>query len=149
MLQADFKEFLELLNEYKVRYLVVGGYALNLYIAKPRNTGDLDIWIEISEENASNTKKAIEHFCGVNDIDKNVFMNENLRAPIGEPPLCIDILMKVDGLEFHKCYEQKNVINWSEIDIPFLTKSDLITTKKIVNRPQDKADVAALEKAKD
>lgn len=147
MLQTDFKEFLELLNEYNVRYLVVGGYALNLYVTKPRNTGDLDIWIEISAENALNMKKAVEHFCGVNDIDETVFMNENLRAPIGEPPLCIDILMKVDGLEFQKCYKQKNVISWHQIDIPFLTKSDLITTKKFVNRPQDIADVAALEKA--
>jgi hypothetical protein len=91
------------LNDYQVRYLVIGGYALNLYIAKPRNTGDLDIWIEISEENADKMKTIVEKFCNVNDVDKDVFRNKNLRVPIGVPPICIDILMNVDGLDFSKC----------------------------------------------
>ncbi len=144
MLHPDFKEFIELLNDYQVRYLVIGGYALNLYIAKPRNTGDLDIWIEISEENADKMKTIVEKFCNVNDVDKDVFRNKNLRVPIGVPPICIDILMNVDGLDFSKCYKQKNVISWEGVQIPFLSKDDLIASKKVVNRPQDKADVAAL-----
>ncbi len=144
MLHPDFKEFLELLNEKQVKYLVVGGYALNLYIAKPRNTGDLDIWIELSDENAGKMKVVVEKFCNVNNIDKDVFLNQNLRAPIGVPPVCIDILMKIDGLKFEECFYRKNVISWEGVNIPFLSKEDLITTKKTVNRPQDIADVAAL-----
>lgn len=146
MLHRDFKEFLELLNELKVKYLVVGGYALNLYIAKPRNTGDINIWIKISDANAAKVKSAVETFCGVTNIDKSVFLNKNLRAPIGEPPVCIDILMNIDGLEFEKCYNRKNIVTWDGIKIPFLSKQDLLVTKKVVNRPQDKADVAALLK---
>lgn len=144
MLHPDFKEFLELLNEQQVKYLVVGGYALNLYIAKPRNTGDLDIWIEISEVNAAKMKSIVENFCNVNNVDENVFLNKKLRIPIGIPPICLDILMNVDGLNFNECYNRKKIILWEGVGIPFLSKEDLITTKKVVNRPQDKADVAAL-----
>ncbi len=144
MLHPDFKEFIELLSEQNVNYLVVGGYALNLYIAKPRNTGDLDIWIEVSEENSSKMKFVIEKFCSVDNVDKNIFLDKNLRVPIGIPPVCLDILMHIDGLIFHECFHRKNLITWGGIDIPFLSKEDLITTKKVVNRPQDKADVAAL-----
>lgn len=144
MLHPDFKEFIELLNEQNVRYLIVGGYALNLYVAKPRNTGDLDIWIEIDEDNAEKMKNIVEKFCNVDGVDKNVFLDKNLRVPIGNPPICLDILMNVDGLNFEECYNCKNVIKWEGIKIPFLSKADLLTTKKIVNRPQDKADIAAL-----
>lgn len=144
MLHKDFKEFLELLNELKVKYIVVGGYALNLYISKPRNTGDIDIWVKRSISNASKMKKVVEKFCGESNIDKSIFLNKNLRAPIGEPPFCIDILMDIKGLEFDLSHKQKNIIVWDGIRIPFLSKGDLIKTKKAVNRPQDKADLAAL-----
>ncbi len=89
-------------------------------------------------------KNIVEKFCNVNDIDENVFLNRKLRVPIGIPPLCLDILMNVDGLTFTECYDHKKVILWESINIPFLSKEDLITTKKIVNSSQDKADVAAL-----
>ncbi len=145
MLHKDLKEFLELLNEHNVLYLVVGGYALNLYSPKPRNTGDLDIWIEISTKNAARMKTVVENFCAVSDVDKSVFLNRNLRAPIGEPPVCIDILMNVDGIVFKECYPNKNIVEWSGIKIPFLSREDLIKTKRFVGRPQDIADLAALE----
>jgi predicted nucleotidyltransferase len=132
------------LNEQQVNYLIVGGYALNLYIAKPRNTGDLDIWIEVSESNSLKMKNIVEEFCNVSNVDKNVFMNRKLRVPIGNPPVCLDILMNIDGLNFEECFNRKNIISWEAVEIPFLSKEDLITTKKVVNRPQDKADVAAL-----
>ena len=144
MLHRDFKEFLELLSELKVKYLVVGGYALNLYIAKPRSTDDIDIWIKWSRSNSKNIRKAVEIFCNETNIDPSIFLDKNLRAPIGEPPFCIDILMDIKGLDFDAAYRQKNIVKWGKLEIPFLSKEDLIKTKKAVNRPQDKADLFAL-----
>jgi len=144
VLHRDFKEFLELLNEHKVKYLVVGGFALNLYVPKPRSTGDIDIWVKRSLPNSKKIKVVVEIFCNETNINSSVFLDKNLRAPIGEPPFCIDILMDIKGLDFDEANKNKKVVEWKGLKIPFLSKEDLIKTKRAVGRLQDKADLAAL-----
>jgi len=98
-LAKDFEDFVSLLNRHKVEYMVVGGYALAFH-GKPRHTGDLDIWINISEKNAINMLKAISDFgLGSLGFEKEDFLTEGLISQIGYPPLRIDLLNTIDGVE--------------------------------------------------
>ncbi|WP_230383887.1 hypothetical protein [Pedobacter endophyticus] len=91
ILSNDFEDFLLLLNQYEVDYLIVGGYAMAFH-GKPRYTGDLDVWIDISEENASKMVMVINDFGFASvGFTKADFSKPNLINQIGFPPLRIDI----------------------------------------------------------
>jgi hypothetical protein len=92
MLSKDFKEFIELLNGHKVRYLVVGGYAVAFH-GHPRYTKDLDVWIELSSENADKVIKALEDFgFGSMGLKSEDFLESDQIIQLGYPPNRIDIL---------------------------------------------------------
>ncbi len=107
----DFKEFVELLNENDVSYLITGGYAVSLY-GHPRNTGDIDFWIKPTKENASKLVKAFDAFgfssFGVSEED---FLKKDNVIQIGYPPYGIDIVTGIDGVSFDEAYPNKNVIS--------------------------------------
>ena len=90
-LDPDFEDFIQLLNQHKVDYMVVGGYAMAFH-GRPRYTGDLDIWIDISESNAEKMLLVIKDF-GFSSLGfkKEDFLKENLINQLGYPPLRIDI----------------------------------------------------------
>ena len=100
----DFRDFIHLLNQHGVEYLVVGGYALAFH-GKPRHTGDLDIWINISETNAVKMVTVLDKF-GVSSLglSKADFLKEGYVSQIGYPPLRIDILNSIDGISFPAGY---------------------------------------------
>src|SRR5580698_3642578 len=98
MLYPDFREFIELLKKNNVRYLLVGGYAVTIY-GHPRNTGDIDIWIDRENENLERIMHALSEFgFGNIGIDKNDFLKEDNVIQLGFPPVRIDILTDLDGL---------------------------------------------------
>ena len=100
MLSKDFKEFIELLNENNVKYLVVGGYAVALH-GHPRYTKDLDVWIELSPDNAGRVLQALEKFgFGSLDLKPNDFLEANQIIQLGYPPNRIDILTTLTDLKF-------------------------------------------------
>ena len=97
-LAQDFEDFVKLLNKHQVDYMVVGGYALAFH-GKPRHTGDLDIWINSSETNAEKLVSAIKEFGLASlGLTKSDFMQEGFVTQIGYPPLRIDILNTIDGV---------------------------------------------------
>ena len=102
ILAKDFEDFLKLLNNHLVEYMVVGGYALAFH-GKPRYTGDLDIWINVSPENARSLVLVVNEFgmqsLGLEEAD---FLRPGYITQIGYPPLRIDILNHIDGLEFNE-----------------------------------------------
>lgn len=103
----DFKEFIELLNEHKVEYLVVGGYAV-AYHWHPRYTGDIDFWIAISKENAQKVVNALRDFgMEVLALQTEDLIKEDIIIQLGYEPNRIDILTSVSGLNFEECYTQK------------------------------------------
>ena len=105
MLSRDFKEFIELLNEHSVRYLVVGGYAVAFH-GYPRYTKDIDIWIELSLENADKILKALNEFgFGSLDLTPDDFLESDQIIQLGYPPNRIDILTTLKDLKFEDCYE--------------------------------------------
>lgn len=145
-LPKDFKELLQLLNSKKIEYLVVGGYAVALY-GYPRATGDMDIWVAISKDNAHKIAEALKEF-GFNapQLKEELFLEKEKNIRMGNPPLSIEILTSIDGVEFTECYRNKKTVTIDDIDINFISLEDLKKNKKASGRYQDLADLENLEK---
>lgn len=145
-LNKDFKEFIALLNEHEVKYLVLGGYAVNFY-GYPRYTKDIDFWIWLDDDNISRLLKALEQFgFGNVGLSKADFLNRDAIVQLGFAPNRIDLIMELDGADFMGCYARKTKIAVDETIIDFLALDDLIEVKKQAGRAQDLADAENLEK---
>ena len=147
-LDKNFKEFIKLLNGHKVKYLVVGGYAVNFH-GYPRYTRDIDFWLWLSDTNLKNLINALEDF-GFGSLNMNIeeFKNPENIIQLGYEPYRIDLLMDVDGVDFDECFKRKTTAELDETMINFLSLQDLITAKKAMGRLQDLADAEQLEKIK-
>lgn len=147
-LDKDFKEFIELLNEQTVEYLIIGGYAVNLH-GYPRYTKDIDIWIHSSSNNIKKLISAIASFGFASlDLKEEDFQNPKNIIQLGRAPYRIDLLSDVDGITFADCYQRKEKILLEGTNINFLSIQDLIKAKKTSGRAQDLADAEQLEKIK-
>lgn len=145
MLSKDFKEFIELLNGHNVRYLVVGGYAVAFH-GYPRYTKDLDVWIELSPENANNIMKALEAFgFGSLELKPEDFLESDQVIQLGYPPNRIDILTALTEVKFEDCYKERTEIHIQGIKINFINLENLKQNKRATGRPQDLADAENLE----
>ena len=106
-LPSDFKEFLRLLSEKNVKYLIVGGYAVG-YHGYPRSTGDMDVWVDSTEENADRLVQALKAFgFDVPKLDSDLFVDPDRVVRMGHPPLRIEILTSVTGVSFEECYSSR------------------------------------------
>jgi predicted nucleotidyltransferase len=145
MLSKDFKEFIESLNGHNVRYLVVGGYAVAFH-GYPRYTKDLDVWIELSPENANNMIKALEEF-GFGSLGLKIedFLESDQIIQLGYPPNRIDILTTLKKLQFKDSYKARIEIEIQGIKINFIDLENLKLNKRATGRPQDLADAENLE----
>jgi hypothetical protein len=144
MLNKDYKEMLQILLDNKVRFLVVGAYAMGAY-GYPRATGDFDIWVEASSENSEKIYRSLSQFgAPLSDITKTTFCEEGIIFQIGVAPRRIDIITKIDGVVFKKAYPDKQEVEIEDIKIPFLSKEDLIRNKESTGREKDKLDVKYL-----
>jgi hypothetical protein len=145
MLSKDFKEFLELLNENKVKYLVVGGYAVAFH-GHPRYTKDIDVWIELSPDNANNILNALKEFgFGSLGLKPDDFLESDQIIQLGYPPNRIDILTSLTDLKFEDCYKTKVEVEIQGLHIDFIDIENLKKNKRATGRPQDLADAENLE----
>lgn len=146
MLNRHFQEFIELLESRGVRYLIVGGYAVGLH-GFPRYTGDLDIFIAISEDNA---RKLLEVFAafGFPDLGltKQDFLEEEIVVEIGREPLKIQVLTGIDGVTFEECYDGKMSLELGDRKVPFIGFDDLLRNKAASPRAKDKIDFEELKR---
>ncbi len=142
VLHQDFKKFLKLLNENKkVEYLVVGAFALGLYGA-PRNTGGLDIWIGLEKNNAIRMVKTLKDFCfSTLDYKEEDFLDSDAIIQLGVPPVRIDILNSITGINFYDSYKKKEVVIIDNVPISYICKEDFIKNKKAAGRLKDLADI--------
>ncbi|MBN9382507.1 MAG: nucleotidyltransferase [Chitinophagaceae bacterium] len=144
-LNKDFVEFLDLLNKHQVDYMVVGGYALALH-GKPRQTGDLDIWIDIGEANAAKMQQVIKDFgFGGLGIKEEDFLRENAIIQLGYPPVRIDILNAIDGVQFKEALAHRLNEKVEGVVIPFIGKEDFIKNKRASGRSQDLTDIKEIQ----
>jgi hypothetical protein len=145
MLSKDFKEFLELLNVNKVKYLVVGGYAVAFH-GHPRYTKDIDVWIELSPDNANNIMNALKEFgFGSLGLKPDDFLESDQIIQLGYPPNRIDILTTLKNLKFEGCYKTKVEVEIQGLHIDFIDIENLKKNKRATGRPQDLADAENLE----
>lgn len=143
-LPQDFKEFLKLLNLKKVKYLVVGGYAVGYY-GYPRATGDIDIWISPELENAERLVEAFREFgFNVPELSTELFLKENQIIRIGVPPLRLEILTTLSGLNFNDCYPTRTIAALDEVEVSFISLEQLKVNKRAANRFKDLDDLEKL-----
>lgn len=145
MLSKDFREFISLLNEHDVRYLVVDGYAVAFH-GYPRYTRDLDIWVEISPDNADNVLNALGEFgFGSLGLKATDFLESDQIIQLGYPPNRIDILTTLTNINFENCYNARVVVDIQGLRINFIDLENLKQNKRATGRPQDLADAQNLE----
>ena len=147
----EILNFWKALQDHHVKYIMVGGYAINLH-GYQRFTGDMDIWFKDTIDNRKALRKAYKD-CGMGDypmIERMQFvpgwtefrLNNGLR---------LDIMTEMKGLEnytFDECLQMASIADIENVSVPFLHINQLIENKKVVNRPKDQIDVIALEEIK-
>ena len=143
-LPPDFKEFLQLLNSEKVEYLLVGGYAVGYY-GYPRSTGDMDIWIGMHPENAAALVRTLHAFgFSLDSLSTDLFLGANRVLRIGFPPLRIDLLTSVSGLDFATCYAHREAAVIDDAEVSLISLDDLKANKKAMGRAKDADDLEHL-----
>ncbi|MBU0694699.1 MAG: hypothetical protein KKC11_08565 [Candidatus Omnitrophica bacterium] len=148
MLNEDYKEILQILLNNKVKFLIVGAYAMGAQ-GYPRATGDFDIWVEPSPENSKKVYDSLSEFgAPLEQINTETFIKKGIIFQIGVVPRRIDILTFIDGVKFDKAYKDKENIKIEGLTIPFLSKENIIKNKKATGREKDKLDVKYLRKNK-
>ena len=148
MLNDDYREILQGLLERDVRFLVVGAYAMAAH-GYPRSTGDIDIWVEPSEENSRKIYEALAKFgAPLKDITQETFVRKGLIFQIGVQPRRIDVITEIDGVDFGKAYVKRELILIDGLKIPFLSLQDIIKNKKATGREKDQLDVIYLSKVR-
>jgi len=145
VLNQDFKEFIGSLNANHVRYLVIGGYAVALH-GHPRYTKDIDIWIELSPENAAKMVQALEQF-GFESLQLQAddFLTPDQVIQLGYPPNRIDIITTPPGVEFESCYASRMEIEIAGVLVKFIDLENLKKSKRAAGRLQDLADIENLQ----
>jgi hypothetical protein len=135
-----------LLEENKVEYLVVGAFALGFY-GSPRSTGDIDVWIKVDAENAKRIVKTLDAFglasLGYKESD---FLDRNMIVQLGVPPVRIDIIMGISGVEFEEAYRNKVTVKKEGVRIDYISRNDFIKNKKASGRLKDLADIESISK---
>jgi hypothetical protein len=149
-MNRDFKELLSALNEFEVRYLIVGGYAVSLH-AQPRATKDLDILISPDTENSKAVYSALAKFgAPLAGFGPSDFAEPDNFFRMGTPPTMVDIMPRISGVQFEVAWQRRvNVVLEGSLTVHFISRQDLLTAKMAAGRAQDLADVAALQESKE
>lgn len=145
-LHKDFADFLRLLNEREVRYLVVGGYAVAFH-GYPRYTGDLDVFVEASGENATKLMAVYAEF----GFDRSAMKPEMFTTPenvirIGHEPVRLEVLTSISGVGFSEAYARRINVSVNDLTVPFISFADLIKNKLSTGRGKDLVDAETLQK---
>ena len=143
-IQRDYKELLGLLNEHNVEYVIVGAYAL-AYYGSPRFTGDIDILVRPSQDNAKNILSALNHF-GFGSLNLTIddFLHSDSVIQLGVHPVRIDIITSITGVTWEEANQGKQRGLYGDIPVFFLGREQYIINKRATGRKKDLADLEAL-----
>ena len=148
-LQKDLREFIESLNSHRVEYLIVGAHALAFY-GIPRYTGDIDILIHNSPENAARLQEVITAFSFASlGLSAEDFLLPGRVIQLGVPPNRLDLLTSITGVEFEEAWAGRVDGTLQGIPVSFIGKDSFIRNKRATGRTRDKADLEALGEAVD
>ena len=143
----DFRDFLNALNKADVRYILVGGYSVVLH-GYSRTTGDMDLWVDRSSENYHRITKAF-HLFGMPlfDMTEDNFLSHPIWDvfTFGTPPVAIDIMVKIEGLDFEDTFQNAMYFEEDDLRIRTINRKDLIKAKKNAGRAKDIDDLENLK----
>jgi hypothetical protein len=144
--QKDFKELLGLFNKNKVKYAIVGAYALAFH-GCPRYTGDLDVLVKADPSNAKNILKSIKGF-GFKSLKLRAedFTSEKQVIQLGMPPIRIDLLTSLTGVTWKQISSTRVKGKYGNVPVYFIGKKQLVANKKALGRYKDLADIEAINK---
>lgn len=143
-INSDFTDLLKLFNANRVKYPVVGGYAIVQH-AEPRFTKDLDLWISADITNAKAVYKALKEFgAPLSGMTAKDFSEEGYFYQMGIPPMRVDLLMGIPGVKFKAAWGRRVKVDFDGLVVTFISKDDLITAKRASGRPQDLVDAESL-----
>lgn len=144
-LPKDFQEFIQSLQSRQVKFLVIGGYAV-AYHGHPRFTGDVDFFVECSPENGARISLAIADVGLASfGLKAEDFSQLGMVVQLGRPPRRIDILTGVDGIDFETAWNSRIEVFLGELVVPFISKEQLILSKRAAGRQKDLDDLRYLE----
>jgi hypothetical protein len=144
-MNPDFLDMLSALSDARAEFLVVGAHAVAVH-ARPRATGDLDLWVRPTGENAERVWHALEVFgAPLDDLAKSDLTSDDLVFQIGLPPKRIDILTDIGSVDFEQAWPRRVTISFEGLAVPVIGREDLIQSKRDAGRPRDLADLADLE----
>ncbi|MGI8470241.1 MAG: nucleotidyltransferase [Pyrinomonadaceae bacterium] len=145
MLNQNFKDVLSAFSAEKVEFMVVGGYAMAFH-GFVRATGDIDLWIRCSEENAAKVWKALQKFgAPLFDLKTEDLQTPGMVFQIGIVPSRIDVITQIDGVDFEDAWKEHKIIEIEGLKIPVIGKAHLLVNKKSTGRSKDRNDVLWLE----
>jgi len=144
LLPRDFREFLQLLNDSRVEYLLIGGYAVG-YHGYPRATGDLELWVASSPDNAAKLVEVLIRFgFSAAAVSPELFLRENQVIRMGLPPVRIELHTAISGVDFRDCYARRTVDVLDGVEVPILSLPDLKANKQASGRLKDLSDLENL-----
>ena len=126
----------------EVEYLIIGGYAVNFH-GFSRATADLDIWIDNSSKNADRLARVVRQF-GFANAKAEDFLQPGKIIRMGVPPVRLEILTSISGVDFRDCYTRKIDVDWDGVQVPVIHRDDLIKNKQASGRLKDRLDVEEL-----
>lgn len=143
-LPADFRDFLRLLNSHRVKYLLVGGYAV-CYHGHFRTTGDMDLWVAAEPENARKLVQLIREFgFDVPELNESLFLQKGRIIRMGEPPTRIELLTEISGCDFEECHARRVEAILDDIPVSLISLPDLVHNKLKAGRLKDLDDARNL-----
>lgn len=143
-LPNDFKDFLRLLNSKQVEYLLIGGYAVGYY-GYPRATADIDIWIAVHRRNAEKLVEVMREFgFAVKELSEELFLQANNVVRLGMPPLRIEVLTTISGVDFEECYRERKTDVLDDVEVNLISLKHLKANKKATGRLKDLSDLENL-----
>ena len=143
-MNSDFKDALRCLIDEGVRFLIVGGYAV-VHYTEPRFTKGLDIRLEPSEENARAIVRAFQAFgLPLIEITERDLAQPGTQFMAGIPPNAIDFITTCSSLEFAGCWERRELVQIDDLELPYISRLDLVAGKQYLGRDQDRADLRKL-----
>jgi hypothetical protein len=144
-MNRDFVDMLSELSDAGADFLIVGAHAVAVH-ARPRATGDLDIWVRPTPENAERVWMALERFgAPLHELDRGDLLSDDMVFQIGVAPNRIDILTDIGSVGFEEAWSHRVEVTLAGLSVPVIGRDHLIRAKREAGRPRDLADLAELE----
>ena len=144
-MNQDFVDLLRAFAAHDVRFLIVGAYALALH-GRPRATGDLDVWIDATPENASRVLAALADFgAPMDQVNEDDFSRPGIVYEIGVAPGRVDILTQLTGITFDEAWRGRVRHAFGDWEADFIGRQDFLRNKRATGRAKDLGDIEGME----